>query len=572
MLRQVFLYYKNEKIFSYYFANAYDNSSLDTIINQRVKNFISDPTNGKMYNKIIFDYQSHFGMFNDVFFLFVTDKADRPKIIQKELNRAANLFKKEFSDPLSIKEESTEREEFTEFIKETHYYLHPKMVLVGPIGSGKTTITKLMGANKPEKKIMNFAEYFQIHLDDIFFDLWDFIEKEDFSPLWNNYSRGSDFIFLVLDGTELKILRQKVEFFTSLVKREGKYSEWAVILTHSDSPEYITSNKLKETYEIFNNISIFEINLVADDAKENIKEIFREIIGLKKALPADFKNKVQTANQFVSQEKYSDAINVLKELVNICDNYQELSYLEIFNKKISELEEKLIQEKEKEEIEKKKIKQPKKISFGKFKGVNSLPTLGDIPPAPKINTDNRSINGANESSIQKKEIKMSNIPEIELELPKMESLKNPFFKTDPSRIIDTELQKENDSQNLSHLKEEILNNSISMMKNEETQKKDIQSNINVSDISINPTKIPPINPILEIPEDNRLQIQKSSNNDSERLGEEIRNLGESLSLKLCEKFTEQLKIKLKKPILTEEEITKAAQLFVNQRRKKRSTN
>ena len=53
----------------------------------------------------------------------------------------------------------------------------------------------------------------------------------------------------------------------------------------------------------------------------------------------------------------------------------------------------------------------------------------------------------------------------------------------------------------------------------------------------------------------------------ELLGEEIRNLGESLSQELCEKFISQLKARLKKTHLTPADIKKAASLYVIQRRK-----
>jgi hypothetical protein len=52
----------------------------------------------------------------------------------------------------------------------------------------------------------------------------------------------------------------------------------------------------------------------------------------------------------------------------------------------------------------------------------------------------------------------------------------------------------------------------------------------------------------------------------EKLGEHIRNLGESLSRDLCQKFISQLQLRYKKTNLTEDEIQKAAELYVKQRR------
>ena len=163
MLRQVFLFSKSgEQIFAYHFAQAYDFSTVDLAFNQRLQPYIINPIEGKIISKPMFDFQSHFGMFQDVFFLFVSDMADRPKTIGKEIQRAAKLFHKNFPSPEVIKGSSSERDEFTVFIKETHYYLHPKICLIGPVRSGKSHIINLLKTtDKPEKMIMNFAEYYR---------------------------------------------------------------------------------------------------------------------------------------------------------------------------------------------------------------------------------------------------------------------------------------------------------------------------------------------------------------------------------------------------------------------------
>jgi hypothetical protein len=58
--------------------------------------------------------------------------------------------------------------------------------------------------------------------------------------------------------------------------------------------------------------------------------------------------------------------------------------------------------------------------------------------------------------------------------------------------------------------------------------------------------------------------------EAEKLGEAIRNLGESLSRPLCEKFIEQLRIRYGKTNLSENDIEKAAKIYVEQRHRQRS--
>ncbi|MCK5347390.1 MAG: hypothetical protein KAR20_28465, partial [Candidatus Heimdallarchaeota archaeon] len=246
MLRQVFLFLKTEKIFSYFFAQGYDATTLDTLISKRLQPFIVTPVEGKTYSKQYFDLQSHFGIFHGVLFLFVTDMADRPKTIVKEIERAAKLFKKNFPDPRLIEKSSSETEEFTGFIKETHYFLHPKVALMGPLNSGKSTITTMLRLkDTPDKRIMNFGLFYQIKLGELFFDLWDFIELDDFSSLWKHFIRGTDVIFFLVNGQISAMNDRKIQFFTTLKQHEGKYSKWAIILSHQDQADFIGIDQFK---------------------------------------------------------------------------------------------------------------------------------------------------------------------------------------------------------------------------------------------------------------------------------------------------------------------------------------
>ena len=285
VLRQVFLYFNKEVIFTHYFAQAYTNETLNIVLTKNIATYITNPAEGQVFSKPLFEFQAHFGMFKGVFFLFVTDMADRPKTIASEIERAAKLFAKNFSNPIDIKGDSQEKHEFTTFIQETHYYLHPKLALMGSNGAGKTTITNLLKTTElPEKKIMNFGEYYRIKVGDLFFDLWDYVDHDDFSPLWNKFVSGTDLLFFIVDGSNIS--DQKVQFYITLKKREAKYSSWAAIVTHEDVPGCISPEDLKNKFQL-GDIKAFSINLTAADAKSQLLNIFNEAIGLKKPLPPE---------------------------------------------------------------------------------------------------------------------------------------------------------------------------------------------------------------------------------------------------------------------------------------------
>lgn len=667
MLRQVFLYHQKEMIFSHFFGQAYDSATMNLLIT-KLDPYISNPMENKVYSKPLFDFQAHYGMFKGVFYIFVTDMADRPKVIAKEIERAAKLFTKHFSNPMEIKNPTTGKEEFTLFIKETHYFLHPKFTLMGPLGAGKTTIASFLGASgNPDKRIMNFAVYYQVKLGEIFFDLWDFVEADDFSPLWNNYVRGSDLIFYVLDGSQNKLTDKKVKFFLNLIRREGKYSNWVVILTHKNSPDFVTGAQLTEKYDLLKGKKIFEVDLADGDIKEQLSAIFSDTIGLKRSLPSDFRTKLQQANAFVGTEEFKAAITILKELVHICEDYQEYSYLEIFKSKIIELEEKAKAKREEEEREARKIKAPKKISFGSFKGTKTLPGQGKLPslpsfkpPTPNLpskpqtstlpsaitppNTIMASNDNNNEilDAIDNSSPFFSGLPEkktlsneIDSDLspakPSMEnsvlsdiSESNPFFGDLPtlnqSSAPDHPLPKvqANFSEPMTPIPQMDAGTPVNEFKIQTHRVKPINVNtieyppkptiheqmaqkpttVSPSGIKVGETRSKSLTlerspmikdelkkvkrdikkavPKTEVSSENPLESFTTHSNkvpverisDELKLQKEIQALGEDLSLPLCLKFIEQLKLRMKKTNLNETDIKKAASLFVIKRKRK----
>ncbi|MHA1672421.1 MAG: hypothetical protein ACTSYI_02230 [Promethearchaeota archaeon] len=385
MLRQVILFYNNEIIFSHHFAQAYNQETISLVLRTKLAGYIEKPAEGETFNKPLFDFQSHFGIFNDVFFVFVTDLSDRPKIIAKEIQRAAAMFQKYFPNPIEIKNPSAQKDEFVKFINETHYYLHPKISLMGPSPFDRQKIMNMLKtSSEPEKTIMNFAVYNQIQIGSLYLDLWNFTENDNFSPLWNNYIRGSDMILYVIDGGYTELDETQLKFFNNLRQREGKYSKATIFLTNSKSDTYITKEGLLSAYPFLERYDIFELDLTGSEGKDQLDAAMSKAIGLKQALPLEFKIKLQNANNLVTKQEYAEAIELLTQLIQICEEYQEFNFIDIFNKKIAELEVKLKEKQLQDTIDKKKIRAPEKISFGKFEGTAKLPGVKNLPGVKKL--------------------------------------------------------------------------------------------------------------------------------------------------------------------------------------------
>lgn len=565
---------------------------MEIVLKKRLLTYITNPVEDKILSKPILDFQAHFVFSNGIFFLFVTDMADRPKLIAKEVERASKLFLKNFPDPMKIKESSPEKEEFTIFIKETHYYLHPKISLVGPVGSGKSTIVSVLNQEEKSygKKIMDFAFYYRIKLGNIFFDLWDFIARDNFSPLWNNFTRGSDVIFFVIDGSNLN--DEKVKFFINLKRREGKYSNWALILTHSDNPNFASSSNLKDRYVYLKDVEIFEINLIDQNVLGNLSMIFTKVLGLKEALPQEFRKKLIEANDFVAKEKFAESIIILRELVGICEMYQEFAYLEVFQNKITELEEKLQLQIEKKKLEKDMFIAPEKVQFKDFKGVSHLPGIGNgIPKIKKLPLSNlEPVKGLDDPAFSDLDEKNPFFSNIKKDLSHKKSgpirqmlpgapIEDFEIKTHKIKPINIDKLSEPSASSRIKMKEKFLKSSLSNIKSGQTRDKRltlersplVSENIRAQTKS-EIRKIKPVsrkvekNPLGNFILQPEVRIPPISV-EAEKLGEQIRNLGESLSRTLCVKFVEQLKIRLNKTNLTDNDLTKAARLYVTQRRK-----
>lgn len=677
MLRQVYLYQDKEIIYSYFFASAFTAEEILEIITKRLAAILSSPIDGQIFNKPASNYQLHYGVFKGVLFLFVSDMVDKPKTISAEMTKAVKLFQKNFPNPLDIKKSSSEREEFNTFIRETHYYLHPKIALIGSNGAGKTSVINLLKLKPdPDKQIMNFAVYYRIQLKDLFFDLWDEVGiKEETNTLWNNYIRGADVIVYLIDGSSLN--ERKDDFFMTLLKREGKGVRTGIILSHKNSPKFIGIDGIKAKYSFLSNFPVYEIDFTESDAKSEIAKILSDIIGLKKSLPPDFRTKLVTANTHVSKEEYEPAIKILEELSTICLEYSEFEYLAVFKGKIEELKEKLKAKKELEEQEKAKISAPKQIKFDRFKGVKTLssgtalstPGVKPLPtplsPKPiipskiseKIPSQPSSAPEVSANPEQNQEsLKTAEPDQFESSILSDMPSTNPFFggikpvsksspenipntientsvtPVKPAEIPDTSITSESSesSENLtpsskpalglkdlankslhktaekavivqSHKEmqkvspidiesidkpksilntnfvEQIMQKSMGLMSDGISGDKKLtfeRSPMIKSDVVGPKPDITQMRPATEVKSSGALDAftpnksaEEPSTDNAEVLGEMIRNLGESLSRELCQKFIEQIQVRLKKTKLTEDDLRNAAELYVRQRRK-----
>ena len=321
--------------------------------------------------------------------------------------------------------------------------------------------------------------------------------------------------------------------------------------------------------------------------------IFSKTLGLKEALPQEFRRKLIQANDFVTKENFVKAIALLRELVEICETYQEFAYVEIFQNKIKELEEKSQLQLEKKKLEDEMFKAPEKVQFKNFKGVKHLPGnesgIPNIKKLPATNQKNdKGLGDTAFSRLDEKNPFFSDLKQTHTrkntgpikEMPPGAPIQDFEIKTHKIRPINIERLSEPTASSRLEMKKKFLESSLSNYKSGQTRNKVLTLKrsplIQESVRAQNKSEIRKVKPVSKNVEKNPLgnfilqpKVQKFPISvEAEKLGQEIRNLGESLSRNLCQKFVEQLRIRLNKTNLTDEDINKAATLYISQRRKR----
>lgn len=385
MLRQVFVLKNNEVVYSYLFGTAFSSETLNQV-KDTLADFIREPVEGTTFSRPLFNFQAVYASIQKLFFLFVADQSDRPEYVKEVVKPTAAKFLATFPNiPGSLKD--TENQNiFEQYLLEVHKNLHPKIALVGPLGVGKTTLAQLIQAQgTTERPIMNFGKIYAVQIGKLTFDLWDWVFPDMFSPLWNNFVRGSDVVIVVIDSTPDGI--KGIGQFQTLHQREAKNARIAVVCNKQDIAGALTPDAIKDQV----GLATYGITAANPKARFQFAAILEEILDLKKPLPAEFKQLLISANEAIGKENYETAITTFERLIVISKEYQEMGYYQTFQDKLALMKQKFAEKKKRDEIEARKIKAPETHAFTQKVEVKTLapkPALGfqkviqTPPPSP----------------------------------------------------------------------------------------------------------------------------------------------------------------------------------------------
>jgi len=498
MLRQIHIFHKNDCIYNHTYALALAENELNNVI-KIIQSYIEMPIPNKIFHRPV---SEHFQIFHksegNVLFLFITDLVDSLEYIGPTIDNTSKKFKELFPNPRDLKNLSENKREFVDFLREQQYELHSKITIIGPTHSGKTLLYSMLKSGD-ERAIMKFAKTSEYMVNNLKFDIWDFALNDNFSLMWSKFIKGSDLVILLFDLSNYHL--RVINHFLNLQKQESKFSKLLILGTKRDLVEDEDIKLIKNELDIphFEEISLIEANI-----KEKVKSLIAKMLSLKKLLPHYFTELLNEAENLKREGNLILAISKYKELIKICNNYQDFTYINKLKNNLDELQKKVDEQAElrKKADKKMKFEIPGKIRFSKSIKVRPLPSSkSDVKVPPSAEVPETTYRAQASQQMEKK------AEDLTL-----------FSKSD----------------------------STVEAKEAELDKEDITLDIN-----------------LVIPEEKRpiLEERKIGEELSSTLQRVIEKKGSSLSLKLCLQLITELQKTMARP-LTIEDVELAAEIFV----------
>jgi len=498
MLRQIHVFVGGDCVYNHTYALALAEDELNNVTNI-IQSYIEMPIPGKIFHRPV---SEHFQIFHksegNVLFLFITDLVDSLDYIGPAIEITLKRFKELFPNPLDLKNSSDNKREFVDFLRERQNDLHSKITIIGPTHSGKTLLYAMLKGGK-ERAIMNFAKTSVYMVDNLKFDIWDFKLKDNFSLMWSKFIRGSDLVILLFDLSNYHI--RVIKHFLNLQKKESKFSKLLIL---GNKRDLIEDEDIKLIKNELNIPHFEEVSLIEANTKEKIKSLIAKMLSLKKLLPHYFTELLNEAKNLDREGNLVLAISKYKELIKICNNYQDFTYINKLKKNLNELQKRVNEQAElrRKADMKMKFEIPGKIQFSRSIKVQPLPSSkSDVKTPPLTEVPKTTFRAQTSQKTEKK------AEDLML-----------FSKSDST--VDT--------------------------KEAELDKEDITLDIN-----------------LVIPEEKRpiLEERKVGEELSSTLQRIIEKKGSSLSLKLCLQLITELQKTMARP-LTIEDVELAAEVFV----------
>ena len=382
MLRQIHVFHKGKKlpIFSHSYAMALGDKELKNVV-ELIKSYLETPMPGKTFQRPFVNFQIFYRSSGDYTVLFVVDLIDQLDRVEVALKATVAQFIELFKYPEEIEDSEFKKNQFLEFIDPIQQEFHSKISIIGPTNSGKTSMFDLL-SNGEEKHIMNFAKISTYFINNLSFDIWDFGLQDNFSLLWPKFISGSDLVVFIFDISNYHL--RVIEHFRSLVKKDAQLSKLLIIGNKRDLVDDSDIKFIRNELEIHDFI---EMSVKEPEARQQLDKFISEKLNLKKSLPDEYFKLVKEAENLESNLNLVMAIAKYKEIIKLCDNYQDLNLIQKYTSKVEVLQAKVDEKNQLRKIRdsRKKFEVPGKIQFDTKIKVKPLPSDEEkiIPPRPR---------------------------------------------------------------------------------------------------------------------------------------------------------------------------------------------
>ncbi|NHI91114.1 MAG: GTP-binding protein [Candidatus Lokiarchaeota archaeon] len=279
MIYEIYILYRENKVQLYQYSlkkMPIENPKLVSGFMAALTNFASEIGEQIIESLTFKTLKFVYGYFGDIFIVLIVDKEDDEQIIKSKIRAVGEAFLLKFGNILENWDGNAEKfNDFNDIIVSVIKSVL-KIVLLGPPGVGKTTISKLLkGETIPIEHIPTIGAGISELLisGEVQLMVWDMAGQDRFRPIWENFISGADIIFLVSDSTQ-ESLNQAKEIYDIYKDKVDENCNFYAIANKQDLDGALSPLNVGEIL----NVKAFGLVAIDPDNREKLQTVLKSVI------------------------------------------------------------------------------------------------------------------------------------------------------------------------------------------------------------------------------------------------------------------------------------------------------